>query len=365
LLSGAALAALTLAGSACAAGGTASGPRAAADKVARDTAARDTAARDTSATVTRAQARQIFDHYVATMTTALAAGDRQAALSVASGVQGDMVSAQFTEAGHHHTKLPAYRYGAPRFYRPDTTSYPQWFLASVPRTASAPTTLTGVPLAARGQVLMVFARDSAQVPWTLASSAQLAAGQALPELALTGDGHAEVAPLDATTTLARPDVTGPLQATVVDDGPASAASRAVASGPLTTGIYSYLAKPVPRYAAPRGDVRQWDLLGTNYGQFALRTSDGGALVLYAMYLNTAVEVPAELNESSPVNPGPPINVPPDFAALLAPGTATPPRVQLITQFALTFAAVDPPATASSAKVNVVAIGGAPNWASAG
>ena len=44
-------------------------------------------------------------------------------------------------------------------------------------------------------------------------------------------------PLTSTDLLAQPYATGPLQAAVVDDGPASAAAKAVAAGPLTTGLY--------------------------------------------------------------------------------------------------------------------------------
>lgn len=354
MLSGAALAALALTASACTSSGTSSGT-ASGTKAATDTTT------TASTAVTQAQARQIFDRYVATTTAALAAGDQQAALSVLSGVQWDTVRDQFLQARYDGAKLTTYRYGIPTFYLPDTTSYPQWFVASVRRTASTPTTITNVPLTAQGQVLMVFDRTAAAAPWMLVSTAQLAPGQTLPKLATNSDGQVETLPLDATTTLASPDVTGPLQAAVVDNGPANAASQVVASGPLTTGIYSYLANPAPLYAEPQGDVRQWELLGSNYGRFVLRTSDGGALVLYAMYLNTVVEVPAALAESDPVNPGPPINVPPDFAPLLPTGKPAP-RVSLTTQLALSFVAIDPPAAAANPKIDVIGIGGGPNWA---
>ena len=347
MLSGAALAALALTASACTSSGT--------------KAVTDTATATASTAVTQAQARQIFDRYVTTTTAALAAGDQQAALSVLSGVQWDTVRDQFLQARYDGAKLTTYRYGIPTFYLPDTASYPQWFVASVRRTASTPTTITNVPLTAQGQVLMVFDRTAATAPWMLVSTAQLAPGQTLPKLATNSDGQVETLPADATTTLASPDVTGPLQAAVVDNGPANAASQVVASGPLTTGIYSYLANPAPLYAEPQGDVRQWELLGSNYGRFVLRTSDGGALALYAMYLNTVVEVPAALAESDPVNPGPPINVPPDFAPLLPTGKPAP-RVSLTTQLALSFVAIDPPATAANPKIDVIGIGGGPNWA---
>jgi hypothetical protein len=195
----------------------------------------------------------------------------------------------------------------------------------------------------------------------------------VPRLATDRNGDTPQVPLSATTLLARPDATGPLQAAVVDDGPASAAARAVAAGPLTTGMYQGAREHVEGLSAPRGDVYQWDLEGTPYPVFALRTASGGALVLYAMYLNNTVAVPGVVNKASPIRPGLPIEVPPNFLPLLPKATAAP-RESLETQQVLSFAAIDPPAgsakvavidpPAGSAKVAVIAIGGGPNYATA-
>lgn len=314
--------------------------------------------------MTAAQARQVFDSYVSGTASALASDDKQRALALTTGVASGTVTDQFATTARTRVKPTSYRYGTPVFYRPALHSYPQWFVASVPRTASAapsPADSAGVSLSRSGRALMVFAKESADGPWRLASSAQLAPGQSLPALATSGNGDAESVALDDTTTLAEPQVVGPLQAAVVDDGPASAAMRAVAAGPLTTGIYAHSSNPAPRYAAPHGDVRQWALEGSNYGTFALRTADGGALVFYAMYLNTIVETPTVAQKASPLVPGPPIAIPPQFAPLL-PANTQPPTFSLETQFALAFAAVDPPTAAAGAKLSVIAIGGGPNWA---
>lgn len=359
-----ALATLALTVSACASGtsGTSGGTPAAG---AGANAANVTGAGGSAGTaVTAAQARQVFDSYVSATASALAGGDKKAALALTTGVQSDTVTAQFEAAAYTHAKLSSYQYGTPVFYRPALTSYPQWFVASVPRTAPAapaPASTAGVQLSTRGQALLVFSKAGPGSPWLLASSVQLAPGQSLPTLAESANGDAESVPLDNSTTLAEPQVTGPLQAAVVDDGPASAAMRAVAAGPLTTGIYAYQDHPAARYAAPSGDVRQWALEGSNYATFALRTADGGALVLYAMYLNTIVETPSVADEDSQYTPGPPIAIPPEFAPLL-PASTTSPKYSLETQFALAFAAVDPPSATASAKISVVAMGGGPNWA---
>jgi len=171
-----------------------------------------------------------------------------------------------------------------------------------------------------------------------------------------------VVPLTSTDLLAQPDATGPLQAAVVDDGPASAAAKAVAAGPLTTGLYLAARDRADiGLEVPAGDVYQWSMEGTPYPAFALRTADGGALVLYAMYLNSTVAVPGYINDANPIQPGAAIKVPQDLLPLLPSGQPSP-RVRLAAQTLFSFAAIDPPATSS--KITVLAIGGGLNYATA-
>lgn len=319
------------------------------------------AATNRTPAVTTAQARQAFDSYVRRTAAALAAGHQKAALDLTQSTQWDTLSTAFLAAASRHTAVRPYQYGTPSFFLPVQSGYPRWFLTSTRRTAPAgsPASIAGVPQARSGQVLMIFEKQGAGQPWKLASSAQLQPGQRLPKLATTAGGYVDTAPLnDSTTYLARPDVVGPLQAAVAGDGPDAPAAAAVAAGPLTTGIYASEAAVKP----PAGDIRQWMLEGSNYGRFALRTADGGALTFYAMYLNATTEVPAELAKSDNVSPGRPIAIPRVFRPLLKPGTSSP-RERLITQYSLAFAAVDPPASAPKAKIQVIAMGGAPSWAS--
>jgi hypothetical protein len=228
-------------------------------------------------------------------------------------------------------------------------------------TGGTETWVGGAKVPIDGRVLMVFEQTSATAPCLLASTSLLASGMTLPRLATDKNGYVPQVPLTSATLLARPDVTGPLQAAVVDDGPASAATKAVATGPLTTGMYQGAREPIDGLTSPRGDVYQWELEGTPYATFALRTASGGALVLYAMYLNSTVAVPDVINKASPIRPGPPIGVPADFLPLLPAGKAAPTK-SLETQQLLSFAAIDPPA--GSGKITVVAVGGGPDYATA-
>ncbi|HEY7265095.1 MAG TPA: hypothetical protein VH589_26885 [Trebonia sp.] len=313
--------------------------------------------------VTTAQARHVFASYVDVADRAAVSRDTALASSVVTGVQQTTVSAQLKAAQSGDWAVARYRYGSPAFYLPQPGGYPRWFVASVRRTLASqpapagspgnPNGTAGVRLAATGQVLMVFEQAGKTSPWRLASASQLPAGEAVPPLAVNGAGYVATVPLSSGAQLSRPDVVGPLQAAVVDDGPASPAATAVAAGSLTTGIYAAARVSAGGLRAPPGDVYEWELEGAPYTMFALRTASGGALVFYAMYLNSAVEVPAVLNKGV-VRPGPPITVPGYLTFLLKPGGHVP-RVQLSTQQLLSFAAVDPPAGAG--KVRVIAMGG--------
>jgi hypothetical protein len=351
-----ALAAVALTASAC----TSSGKTATA--AARTSGKASTAASVSGPNVTAVQARQVFDHYVTSMDAALAAGNAPAAQALSGDVQWRELDTALQTAKFQHATPAQPKYGTPSFILPRQTGYPEWFVANVQDTAAVSPALAGHEVPATGRALLVFEKTDAKGSWRLTSSAQLPSGQTLPKLAAVPGGEVQTAPLDDPTTLARPDVVGALQAAVVDDGPANPASQALAGGPFTTGLYHDLSDPAPIYRQPPGDVRQWALEGSRYARFALRTADGGAVVFYAMYLNSTTEVPAELAQSNSVHSGPPIAIPPEFTPLLPAGTKSPHKRMTI-QYQLAFAAVDPPASAPDQKVQVLAASGAPSWIS--
>ena len=329
---------------------------------------------NSAAAITAAQASQAFTTYVATSAKAMRTDDRTLALSVVTGVQQAVLSGELKGAaaakGSAAAKSSAeYAYGTPTFYLPEPSGLPHFFVAAVTRSVKdskaaegAAASVGGVPVPVDGRVLMLFQQSASAGPWQLASTSQLPAGLTLPRLATDSNGYIPQVPLTSTDLLAQPYATGPLQAAVVDDGPVSAAAKAVAAGPLTTGLYQVARdRSGTGLQVPAGDIYQWDMLGTPYPAFALRTADGGALVLYAMYLNSTVSTPGYINEADPLNPGPPIAVPQQLSALLPAGQPTP-RVDLEAQDLFSFAAIDPPAGAT--KIQVLAIGGDLDYAAA-
>ncbi len=343
--------------------------------------------------LSQAAALQAFDAYVGTSNQAAGSNDGKLALSVVTGAQRSLVAATLkshavqiyrsgsSASAHSSTltlqpSLDQYTYGNPTLYLPEPSGYPRFFLADVTRAPAvkgarkdATTSVGGAQVPVDGPALMVFEQSSSDGPWQLASVAQLASGTTLPRLPADKNGYIPQVPLTSTDLLAQPYATGPLQAAVVDDGPASAAAKAVAAGPLTTGLYQAARdryqeasdRVLTGLQVPAGDTYQWSMEGTPYPAFALRTADGGALVLYAMYLNSTVAVPGYFDDASPIQPGAPIKIPLDLLPLLPSGQPSP-RVSVEAQSLFSFAAIDPPATSS--KITVVAIGGALNYATA-
>jgi len=299
------------------------------------------AATHASHSVSLAAAQAVYGSYLVTSDAAAAAGDKAQALSVVTSAQWAQVKGQYTALGTAGTPVPRYRYGKPTFYVPALASYPQWFMVAVPRRTD-----TGGRLGPAVSTLMVFARAEKTVPWTLSGSAVL--GQSLPAIALDSDGYATDAATTDPTLLLRPDVVGATQAAVVDDGPASPAAAVVSDGPQTSGLYA-AQNAVAAAEQAKGLQYQWLLQGAAFPQVGLRLTDGGALVLYGMYLDTS-------NEHPNLVAGSPIPVSPALTALFA----LPNEIgyhAVYANWTYEFAAIDPPATAHDAKLQVIAAQG--------
>jgi hypothetical protein len=295
--------------------------------------------------LTIAQAKAAYSYYVATSTKAAKQGDETLGLSVAADAQWSILHGQYAALSTAGTPVPQYSYGTPTFYVPALPDFPQWFVVAVPVT-----TVTGAQGAPAVNTVMVFERSAPGGQWTLDGSA--AVDQPLPRIALDSDGYATSVSTHDPTLLLPPDLVGPTQAAVVDEGPTAPAAAAIASGPQTTGLYTAQAAQGPSYAR-HGLTYQWMLEGAALPQFALRTADGGALVIYAMYLNTIIEYPDNVF-------GRPIPVPAGFASLITT-PATQGNHGLNANWTYEFATVDPPSTAHGAKADVIAGSGGPTY----
>jgi hypothetical protein len=295
-----------------------------------------------------AEAESGYGSYLAASDAAAAHGHQEQALSVASYAQWALLKSQFTALASAGTPVTRYRYGKPVFYVPALTSYPKWFVVSVPRR-----TYAGGHLGAAVSTLLLFEKATAAKPWTLDGSAVL--DQPLPAIARNSDGYAIAVSHSDQKLLLPPDVVGATQAAVVDDGPASPASAVVGRGPHTTGLYAAQAAQA-RAEAARGLRYQWLMQGAPYRQFQLRTADGGALVLYGMYLNTTTEHP-NLVAGSPIPA-----VPRDAALFDSPDQVA--YHALYVNWTYQYVAIDPPSGARRAELRIIAAQGAPTFAHA-
>ncbi|HYZ54330.1 MAG TPA: hypothetical protein VE733_12650 [Streptosporangiaceae bacterium] len=300
---------------------------------------------------TPAAAMRVFNSYVTAEKVALASHDETLALSLATGAEYSLVTASFSIAARSGQAVPAAAYGRPTLYVPRQTTYPQWFAAVAPEHPAA-----GGP--SRTAVL-IFERAKAGSAWALSGSVLLGRGAPALKVATSGSGYASAVATSDQALKVRPDVVGAMHATIVDDGPTSEAATAVAAGPQTTGLYS-ANSTAARQAAALHESYRWQMDGTSYPEFALRTTDGGALVFYTMYLNTTTETTSKPSAHSKA-PLPTIPVPAAYQALLK-ANQPPLHHQLTADQTLQFVALDPPGTAQAAKIQVIGAGGGPAYA---
>jgi hypothetical protein len=297
-----------------------------------------------------ATAKAAYGAYITDSAAAAAQGDETAGLALVADAQWYQVKAQYTALATAKTPVPRYQYSAPQFYVPALTRYPQWFGVSAKRSAD-----TNGHLGPAVTTLLVFERAKAGYPWTLNGSAVLSQGQSMPAIAKDPDGYAVEESNTDPSLLLFPAVVGPTQAAVVDEGPGNPAAAVTGAGPQTTGLYTAHTAQA-RAEAALGLQYQWLLVGVPFPQFALDLADGGALVLYGMNLDTTTEHP-NLVSGSPI----------PVAAAFTPLLAAPTEVgyhEVYAYWTYQFAAIDPPATAHHAKIDVIAGTGAPSYAHA-
>jgi hypothetical protein len=126
------------------------------------------AATQASHAVSLAMARTVYETYVKDSDAAAVQGDQATALSVVTSAQWAQVKSQYLALASEGTAVPRYSYGTPTFYVPALSSFPQWFVVSVPRS-----TVTDGHRGPAVSTLLLFARDKTTVLWTLSGSAVL------------------------------------------------------------------------------------------------------------------------------------------------------------------------------------------------
>jgi hypothetical protein len=307
----------------------------------------------TTAGPTLTSALKVFNAYVTANKVAVANHDQLLAESLTSSAQVSIVQAQYAMASSTGTEVTTPSYGKPTLYVPKLTTYPQWFIAVAPERPAHGAARTAA---------MVFDRTEPSSSWTLNGIVHLAPGAPPLNVKLDGNGYATPLATTDKDLLFRPDEVGAIQAALVDDGPSSPAAKVVESGPLTTGYY-WTNAAYAKKLRPQHWVYAWQMEGTSFPFFALRTTDGGAIVFYTMSLNGQT-MPVSTPPAHPKNPLPAIPVPDQYKPLLLPGQ-DPFTIEFDAGSTLQYLAVDPPVAkkgSASGKLRIAASGGGLTYA---
>lgn len=305
-------------------------------------AAADSVAASHLVTITKAQAE--FASITKGIDKAAAQADQILGLSYVTGAAYLQASAQYTAQAAASTPVTRYRYSDPTYLVPALSSFPEWFAVEASRS-----TVTNGHASAPVETLLLFSRQKAALNWTLAGQTVLA--RKLPAIAMD-HGYTIPVPTTDPELLMRPDVVGATQAAVVDEGPSAPAAAVVASGPQTDGLYAAQSAQA-RAASAQQLSYNWLLEGATFPQVGLRLRNGGALVLYGMYLNTSI---AHYNLAA----GTPIKVPAGFFPLFAAPTEVAYH-EIYADWTYQYAAIDPPASAHGARLQVIAAQGSPTF----
>ncbi|NUU23905.1 MAG: hypothetical protein HOV68_20745 [Streptomycetaceae bacterium] len=208
--------------------------------------------------------------------------------AIETGVSGAIDQAslrimQFTDPGMSR-QIPAFTHESAKYWIPRTVGWPKWFAVhNTPSYANA------------REMLLVFTKESPDAPWKAAWAPSLRGGETFPEPYRDADGYVEALPLDTAGLAVAPRDTAAALTGYLTDGKSSA--ELFAPGPSTSEQRKLREEPVQN-----GFVRQFvDSPATQYGPLAIRTADGGALVLFAAAhsMKLTVQPPNSLGEIEP------------------------------------------------------------------
>lgn len=294
--------------------------------------------------ITFPHARQVFATFVTAQDVARAARDEPLELSLVTQAQLPLSVSAYERADYLGMPTPRYRYGPPTLYIPQLKGFPFWFVAVARRTPAQ----GGTPRTA----ITVFSRVEASDTWQLSLLTLLQPGTKLPQIRLDATGHAMPLATFQQGLLVSPNSVGALQSAVADSGRAAVAATVVAAGPYTTGLHERLVA-AERQVSELGLHYDSVFIGTAFPLYALRTTDGGGLVLYSLSHSTVIKVP-DKNHT-------PIEVPAAFAPILyATGRLV--QTELDTGETFQYAAYVPPGSRTHGGMRVIAADGGPTSA---
>ncbi|RCG31048.1 hypothetical protein DQ384_13990 [Sphaerisporangium album] len=190
----------------------------------------------------------------------------------------------FTVTAFKSTRMKPARYtwGAPRVLVPrlGRDRYPYWFAAVADRRDAQGRDRTA---------LLVFMKEYPTSLWQLGFASLLYPGTKPPAVLLDREGYATALPTRDDSIAISPHLMAPLHATIAEEGPGGFAAGLIAAGPQTTGYFTEVGKEQPE-AKGRGLLYDSIFAATTFPIFALRTTDGGGVIMYSLTRTTLRQV---------------------------------------------------------------------------
>ncbi|MFC7386882.1 hypothetical protein [Sphaerisporangium rhizosphaerae] len=225
--------------------------------------------------VTLQEAGRVTREILAADDAARAAGAEFYAVDQSRDAQAPITVAAFESTGLRSAR---YTWGGPALLVPRLRPgrYPYWFAAIVERRD------------AKGQgrtAVLAFMKQYEAADWRLSFASLLYPGAEPPAVALDEDGYATPLATRDDSIAISPHLMAPLHATIAEEGPKGYAASLIGPGPQTTGYFDEVEKTQPEYKL-RGFLYDSLFAATAYPIYALRTTDGGAAILYSLTRTT-------------------------------------------------------------------------------
>jgi hypothetical protein len=209
---------------------------------------------------------QVLADYVKRYNEAVGSGDSAAWRGLASDALGAAASAQIKIGGGRPPKLPTISLTNPVFYVPRLTGSKAWFaVAALEHDGSA-----------RNPVFLLFTRSGATAPWRAATRLYFRGNP--PRIATDAQGYAiTVNPKTQTNPFTTPSGLPAEQANYLEFGD----TRSIAAGRFTSD-WRKSERQAEATMRSHGISAADRFAASEYPVYALRTTDGGALVFYAL-----------------------------------------------------------------------------------
>ncbi|MCW2877045.1 MAG: hypothetical protein JWQ95_1145 [Sphaerisporangium sp.] len=233
--------------------------------------------------VTQAEAARVVHTILQADDTARASGAEFYALGETRDAQ-----ALITATAFQSTDLtpPRYTWGRPTLLVPRLDRFPYWFAAVVERHDASGKSRTAV---------LAFMKQYESSRWQLSFASLLYPGTKPPAVSLDLQGYATPLATRDDTIAISPHLMAPLHATIAEEGPGGFAADLIAAGPQTTGYFTEVKKVQPEFKW-RGFLYDSLFAATAFPIYALRTTGGGALILYSLTRTTLRQAKAKVAE---------------------------------------------------------------------